>query len=167
MKFKCTIVITYNYNSDNNHYGIVNNLGDMVVSPIYEELYWIDEENGILAAKLNGKWGVIDYKGKEIVAHEYKEMNGYNGFVIAEDKNRRSIMMNANGNVIIPLGKYALSCYNGWVVWAEDEDKYALINTKGEIVLPFKNYGKMEPIYGRTYKYFHDNVMCKIGRAHV
>lgn len=152
---KCAIFV-----SQKDHYGIVNNRAEEIVSPIYESLYWLDTENGYLAAMLNGFWGIIDYKGNEIVTHEYKMMmHGHNGFVLAKDKDERSVLMRTNGNIVIPLGKYILSDYNGWVLWAQDGDKYALFNSNGEIVLPFKNYGKLQPENAENYEYIHDNVM--------
>ncbi|MBE6269734.1 MAG: hypothetical protein E7101_02135 [Prevotella ruminicola] len=141
-KLKCTIVIRYNVNNDYYHSGVINNMGRMMIPPIYDSLCWIDEDNGILAAKLNGKWGVIDYNGKEILSHKYEEMEGCNGFVLVGKDNKKALI-DVRGNVIINFNTYDYMCnFNGWSLWAKKSNKYALLDNKGNIIIPFKNYGK-------------------------
>lgn len=137
-RYKCTIVKTHN-----NHFGIVYNFGEKVVPVIYEELDWIDENKGYLAAKLNRRWGIIDYTGKEIVPYQYKEMGAYNGFALVEKDSKKRALIDSKGNIIIDSDLSGYLChYNGWTVWAMKDNKYALLDTKGNIILPYKNYGK-------------------------
>lgn len=159
IKFKCAIVKTHN-----GHYGIVDHFDKIVVSLIYDYLDWMDEGNGHLAAKLNKLWGIIDYKGKEIVAHQYHEMVGYNGYALVQKGYYKSdcqtALIDSKGNTIIDFNYGNLWDFDGWTLWAEKNDKYALLNTKGNIILPFKNYGKRTSIgeqrYSNSSEHFYE-----------
>ena len=162
-KYKCTIVKTHN-----DHFGIVNILGDKVVPVIYESLDWIDKDNGFLAAKLNGLWGIIDYHGKEIVPYQYKEMGAYNGFALVEKESMKRALIDSKGNIIIDSDLSGYLChFNGWTVWAMKDNKYALLDTKGNIIIPYKNYGKNAniPYYDyssqiRSNSYYDVKMIC-------
>ncbi|MBQ9659433.1 MAG: WG repeat-containing protein [Clostridia bacterium] len=114
-------------------------------------------EKDVLKVKKNGKYGLITFKGKEIVECQYDEIYALKGiensFVIKKDdkvglidKTGR-IIINTEYKEITNLGKD----YNeGFITIAED-GKYGVISYSGEVKLK-NEYDKIEQIYGKdTY----------------
>ena len=111
---------------------------------------------GTCVVKSDGKYGVIDMKGKEIIPCTYDRIyNCSDGmFLFYKDKEtgwgQLYGFLDKAGNVTIEA-QYddAASFSDGLALVAKDakdswRDDYACINKKGEIVVDFKTYTKME-----------------------
>lgn len=121
---------------DNNKYGYIDILGDIVVEPIYK---YADEyfSEDIAIVKSNKKSGAIDTNGNIVIPFEYESLSHSSEGIISAIKNRKDGFINRQNDVVIPFGKFNHSkrtFNNGFVnVWTmKDGDFY--INTKGEIL---------------------------------
>ena len=79
-----------------------------MIQPEYESIQYV--RNGLVSAKKNGKWGIIDLNGKVVIDFQYAYLFSFND----------------NG-----LAAVCLDREFGF-------DKYGCINTKGEIVVPIE-----------------------------
>ena len=62
-------------------YGMVNAKGDFVIPAEYDEMEFA--QNGNVLLKLEGKWGVFDTEGKEVLPFEYQEISaGINNYYV-------------------------------------------------------------------------------------
>ena len=59
----------------------------------YNDLFWIDEDKGYLAAKWNDKWSIIDHRGKELQILKYNNAK----MVLKTPKWEKFIRINSNG----------------------------------------------------------------------
>ncbi len=53
--------------------GIIDRNGRTIVPCVYEQLYTDDLSEGLITAKLGGKWGFIDRAGKMVIPYKYDE----------------------------------------------------------------------------------------------
>ena len=81
-KYKC-VIVGKKYHTK---LGVMNCYSEMKVPAIYDDLFWIDENKGYLAARWNDKWSIIDYKGNEIRKLNYKNVGEcINGILLVEN----------------------------------------------------------------------------------
>lgn len=117
------------------------------------ENVWYEEN--VLKVKKDGKYGLINFSGKNILNQEYDDiytLKGIENSLIVE-KNGRIGLVDDNGRLIIetiyteikPLGKESL---DGYIVKSE-EGKYGVIGASGDQKLEC-NYGKIEQIVGNN-----------------
>ena len=153
-KHKCAIFI-----SQKDHYGIVNSNSEEIIPPVYDQMYWINNEKGYLATKLNGLWGIIDTKGQEIITPQWdymEEKESDDELTLVHKDNNGYGFINSEGNLIIPtqyskFGKYfsgnrgeqvySLKFMNGLVILAKNygkESKSGALDNKNHVIIPFE-----------------------------
>ncbi len=132
--------------SINEKYGLINNYGNYLISPKYEELKnTFGENNPYFTAKLNDKYGVIDERGKTIIDFKYDNMKffGDKKHICAKTQGKWGLI-DVNENIIVPfIYDESFNCYtppfrknDGFIV--EKKGKEGVINLKNEVIIPFE-----------------------------
>ncbi len=100
--------------SINEKYGLINNYGNYLISPKYEELKnTFGENNPYFTAKLNDKYGVIDERGKTIIDFKYDNMKffGDKKHICAKTQGKWGLI-DVNENIIVPfIYDESFNCY--------------------------------------------------------
>lgn len=132
--------------SINEKYGLINNYGNYLISPKYEELKnTFGENNPYFTAKLNDKYGVIDERGKTIIDFKYDNMKffGDKEHICAKNEGKWGLI-DINKNIIVPfIYDESFNIYilpfrknEGFIV--EKEGKEGVINLKNKVIIPFE-----------------------------
>ncbi len=151
---KCAI-----FKTEKNHYGIVNSHAEEIVPPIYDAMCWINKNKGYLAVKLNGLWGIIDYKGKEIVVPQWDDLksNLSDGFLI-------SLIYGGS-----PYGKAIEIPYrdefgelnsDDKLIAVANKSKWGFVNSEGKIIIPsqyYNNSGIITWVYHKKWEDIEKN----------
>lgn len=208
--------VSYFVAYENGKFGVINNNGDIVINPQYDEIisipnnskpvfvcnYDVNDEAGtyktkvlnaenreiltgyekieaidnydskqniwfednILRVSKNGKYGLIDFEGKEIIPCEYDEIVALtsirNEFLIKKAGNIG--LVNEKGQSIIPTQYKAILTlkegYNSEYIIVNEENKYGVINTTGTVLI--------EPNY-EAVKYLNSSTMFAIKESGV
>ena len=93
----------------------------------------LSQEGVFIRVKHEGKYGLLDKNGKEIVPCEFNEIGEIeNGFVFCSNK-ENSVLVSKEGTVIdLPIHTRLATCYPGGIVSLVSEDKSkSLITSKG------------------------------------
>lgn len=184
---------TYYTVYENGKYGVINNEGQIVISPEYSEMiaipnsskpifictYDIDDvqgtyrtkaindkneeiltgydkiealdnfdskqniwfEDNVLRVSKDGKYGLIDFEGKEVLACEYDEITALNGVKsnILVKKAGNVGLVNEKGQSIIPVQykeiKTLKEGYKNEYIVVSAEDKQGIISTTGAVLV--------------------------------
>lgn len=132
--------------SINEKYGLINNYGNYLISPKYEELKnTFGENNPYFTAKLNDKYGVIDERGKTIIDFKYDNMKffGDKEHICAKNEGKWGLI-DINKNIIVPfIYDESFNIYilpfrknEGFIV--EKEGKEGVINLENKVIIPFE-----------------------------
>ncbi len=184
---------TYYTAYENGKYGVINNEGEVVIEPEYDEMiiipdnsramficvYDIDDEAGtyktkvindkkeeiitgydtieaidnidskqniwyednVLRVSRNGKYGIIDFEGKEVLPIEYDEITALkaatNNFIVKKDN--KVGLVNEKGQAIIETEyKDILTLKDGYkseYIVVDDNDKYGIVSTTGTALI--------------------------------
>lgn len=143
----------------NQKIGFVNQYAEPIVEPQFDIVYGdIRKEEDMVRvgirfsygyARPNGKvqtydrykWGIINSKGKLILAPQYAQI------YISDDKALFSIkdyekgygVINSNGNIVIPFGQYGIiDGFTKGYARVKKGGKWGIIDTKGKVVLPLE-----------------------------
>jgi len=143
--------------------GAINTKGKIVIPIKYDYLSY--GYSGFVAARKDGKWGVVSYKtGRKTCDFIYDQHEGifddhWNLFVFTKDG--KSGVVDAWGNVIIPFEyKYEYSRYYSLKILTHNlfcgkkNDKWYLLNRKNEVLAITKNeisYGDLRTRHGLIY----------------
>ena len=122
-------------------------------------------ENNILKVKKDGKYGVIDLNGKEIVPCEYEKIEALRGVTnsLVTTKNSKLGLIDNSGSIIIE-NKYqeidALTDrYEDGFIVKDENGKYGVINYNKKTALECK-YDQIENIFGNdTYVVKEDGTL--------
>jgi len=124
----------------NNSWGYVDEKGKEII-PLgkYEFLNPIDEENMILAKK-NGKWGFININEDIIIPFDYDDIGIFSDNGIAPAKKEgKSGGLNRSGKDIIPFIFEELDYfYKSNLAVVKKNGKYGFINGNGKIIIPLQ-----------------------------
>lgn len=90
---------------ENGKIGYIDENFNVVIKCIYEDgsIYYTD----LIPVKLNGKWGVVDLKGKVVIPFEYDKITNYNvkkGYPFIAEKNDLKYEINSEGKVLNKIG---------------------------------------------------------------
>ena len=161
-KAKDVFICTYNINEQTGTYQTkaINSQNEEILTG-YEQievLENIDEndnvwyEENILKIKQNGKYGLIDFNGKELLPAEYDEITVLDGIQnsIIIKKDGKLGLVNDNGSIIIEA-KYADiknlgDTYKSGYITRNEEGQYGVISTTKKQILENK-YDEISQIY--------------------
>ena len=154
-RFKCSISQIHN-----KKYGIINVDDSKTISPIYDELFWINYDKGYLAANLGGYWGIIDYLGREIVAHQWSDLKKLDNTFCAGKLNDLWGIFDNDGNEIVPFQFNEIKACKDNIAIVVSNDEYGaydLINRKQ--IIPFGLYYSILDFNGKTFwgRFFQSN----------
>lgn len=95
----------------NDREGIINKKGKYVIEPIYERVGWSENSSQLfseelIGAKLNGKWGVLDQKGNQIISMRFDGISPFSKSVTVvynvDDEARQNFgIIDGGGNYLI------------------------------------------------------------------
>ena len=110
---------------------------------------WIEEN--LLKVQKDGKYGLINLDGKEVLPCEYDSIETLKGIKnsIIIKKEKSSGLVNSKGEIVVPVEYKTISAVNedyknGYIV-ENAESKFGIINSDGKNVLEIK-YEKIENI---------------------
>lgn len=186
-EFDTRLLIPFSYYQ---HYGLMNQNGDVVVEPKYDRIldscrnefdvvrvgvYYTYGFNRKAepATYLRTKWGLVDSKGKFILEPEFK------GIGVSDDKKILTIhymdgqygVANIDGEEIVPKGKYQ------WIDSFEqglarvnyfdgENKKWGIIDDSGKEVLPLK-FSEIWNFYNRNRKTTTIESIDEYGNKHI
>lgn len=162
--------------------GFMNKQGEVVVEPQYtmyygdcysptdlikvsiNESYGFIKNNGEIDSRIRPLYGLINYKGEVVLDIKYHSIVPAVGnwdIITAQNKERKYGVIDMNGNVIVPFGKYDYidgfdrgfarvklgKRTNGQI---GSNCKWGIINEHGEEVLPAE-YDDIWNFYGKSY----------------
>lgn len=202
-KEKKSVITRYYTAYENNSFGVINNLGETVINPEYEEFiiipdstkdifvctYDVNDEDGtyktkvinskneelfagneeiealdnidskgniwyeknLLRIKKDGKWGLIDFEGKEVVPCEYDQIETLTGVEsnIVIKKDGLVGLINDKGQTILDI-KYSNIIalednYKNEYIVSNSNNKYGLVSTTGKEILEL-NYEEIKTV---------------------
>ncbi|MDR0228224.1 MAG: WG repeat-containing protein [Flavobacteriaceae bacterium] len=123
--------------------GMINSLGEEVISFKYENLGMLSQ--GLIPARLNGRWGYINTKEEEVIKFKYDYVLSFNEEGIAAARyNKKWGFINKEDEVIIPF-KYDINANNyayrkrgqGFVdglARVKYKNKWGFIDVKGNVL---------------------------------
>lgn len=161
---KDVFICTYEINNETGEYkSKVLNKKNKEIFTEYEQVEALENydkgqniwyENNVLRVKQNGKYGIIDFKGKKVLECEYDKIYTLKGIKesliiekdgkvgLVDDTGRKII--NTEYKNILALGTKKDEGY----ITVNDQDKYGVISYTTEQILP-NNYEYIESIYGK------------------
>ena len=164
-KNKDLFICTYDIDYDNQSYKtkVLNSSGKEILTN-YEMVEPLENSNNneiwyesdILKYQENGKYGLINYEGKEILPAEYDNiycLSGIEKSIIIEKNGKKGLVSNSIGEIIIPV-EYAdiislTDTYeNGYIV-KNESGKYGVIGTDKQTVLEDK-YDEIKRVTGNN-----------------
>lgn len=165
-KEKDVFICTYNINEQTGEYKTkaINSENEEILTEYeqIEALENIDEndnvwyEENILKVKKNGKYGLIDFNGKELLSTEYDEITVLEGIAnsIIIKKDGKVGLVNDNGSIIVKteyaqiknLGK----SYKDGYITVDQNGKYGITSTTKKQILENK-YDEIAQIYLEDY----------------
>ena len=128
-------------------YGVVDNVGNVIVSPQYDFLGIATDKN-ILMARIKNKHGILDENGKVIqrIIYDELECQSYDGGMFLLKSNDKTFYANSKGELISKHG------YDfGEMFWSRrarvsNNEKFGFIDSTGTEVIPLI-YKNAEPFY--------------------
>lgn len=140
--------------------GFMNRKLEWVIPPKYDGRVWYDMEEVddffeygmIVLTDMNGKEGVVDSTGREILPCQYDRVRiaGPDLFII-EKRNEKVVgAVNHHGDTVIPFVYNLLYSYNDHYLEAERQDLYGVLSVTGQEIVPCK----YEMIWGSDMGYF-------------
>ena len=137
--------------------------------------------DGLLCAKLLGKWGFLDNTGKEIIPFDYFDAKPFSEGIAAIIKPTGKhtgdwVYINKLGNHIINTNYDEVESFSEGLAVVNNKGKYGYINKEGKLVIPFKyddarsfSEGlavvKLNNKYGYIDKVGNEIIPCKYGYA--
>ena len=140
-------------------YGAVNKKGEAIIPIIYDYAMFRFTE-GLLAVKINNKWGYVDANHKVVIPFEYDNISDYrfedgkfwmknnsvlgttdyfrgnHVFVCKDDKVG---IINKQNEIVFPFIYKNISSYNSnYLCVSHDELKYGVVDFNNKTILPFE-----------------------------
>ena len=140
--------------------GFMNRKLEWVIPPKYDGRVWYDMEEVddffeygmIVLTDMNGKEGVVDSTGREILPCQYDRVRiaGPDLFIIEKRNEKVDGAVNHYGDTVIPFVYNLLYAYNDHYLKAERQDLYGVLSVTGQEIIPCK----YEMIWGSDMGYF-------------
>ena len=148
----------------NDKYGCINTKGQIIVSPIYDEIDAYSDE-GLIEYVLDGKSGLIDTLGNKVVANNYERIGtGWDTFIegfAVVSRNGKKGYINTKGQEIIKC-IYDNACdFSEGIAAVQLDGKWGFINVNGEFIIKNKFDG------GSASGYWMNDIFFTNGIARV
>ena len=176
-KSKDVFLCTYNINEQTGEYNTkaLNSKNEEILTG-YEQIEVLENidkndnvwyEENILKIKKNGKYGLIDFNGKELVPAEYDEITVLEGIEnsIIIKKDGLVGLVNDNGSTIVELSykeiKNLGDTYKNGYITVDAQGKYGVISTTKKQILENK-YEEIAQLYLDNYYLVKENGAQKL-----
>ena len=106
--------------------------------------------NGLIAAKMDDKWGFIDLSGKIVITYKYDEVKSFSKNRALVKLNRKWGLIDKEEHLILPIAYEKLISLSNQFYKAKQGNKWGLVNRNGELILPFE-YEKWETLTTTTF----------------
>ncbi|MFN4285760.1 MAG: WG repeat-containing protein [Lacibacter sp.] len=122
--------------AENSLYGFVNNDGDVVVAPQYEEAEIFSEGRALV--KSDDKAGFIDTTGKTVVALQYDDARSFNnGFAAVTPDGEKWFFIDKNGKQLGKLVFEEVEDFNeAQLASVKQNGKWGILKSDGTLLLP-------------------------------
>jgi hypothetical protein len=115
-------------------YGLVDTLGQLTVSAVYDEIGLFSE--GRLAVRRNGMWGFVDRNGLEVIPCRFREVHNFKEGLAAVKLGTGWGFIDKQGNVEIDFTYKKAGNFSSGLSWVANEKGYGYINPAGQFVIP-------------------------------
>ena len=112
-------------------YGVINLQNKEVIPIIYEEMLM---DSNLVKLKKDGKWGLFDFNGKQILPIEYDAISTYSREkLIQATKGDQLKFMNTSGKLLFEKAKkvYTINGCNDGMIRCKVNDKYGYLDLTG------------------------------------
>ena len=115
-------------------YGLIDTLGQLTVSAIYEEIGSFSE--GRLAVRKNGLWGFVNRDGLEVIPCRFKEVSNFSLGLAAVKLGRNWGFIDKQGEIEIDFKYKNAGNFKFGLAWVQTSEGVGYINKKEEFVIP-------------------------------
>lgn len=124
--------------NDVTYYGIIDGKGNYLID--LQKKYIFNAGEGLVGFQnTNGKYGLWDKKGNEVLPATYDDMWGFSCGLSMVKKNGKYGYINTKGEVEISLSYQSASPFYDDIAWAYKNDRWEAINKKGESLFKLKD----------------------------
>ena len=106
--------------------------GIIVIEPIYDKLW--QTSFGFVITEVNGKYGFINNKYKEIVAPKYEDVGSFYEGMAKVKRNGKWGYINTDGQEVIPIIYDEAGIFSGGISHVKQHNMNIHINKNGDIV---------------------------------
>jgi len=128
-------------------YGLIDTLGKLTISAIYDEVGEINE--GRLSVMKDGLWGFTDHLGQLAIPCEYEEVRDFSEGLAAVRKAGRWGYINRRGELLIPYQYESCGDFSQGLAWVEYDQKRGYIDTTGQLKIA-PSFEEARTFFGRT-----------------
>ena len=114
-------------------YGLIDTLGQVTVSLMYDELG--DFSEGRLSVKKGDRWGFVNKNGFEIIPCVYKNVRNFSEGYSAVKKGTKWGMINKNGDVVIDFEYSQIGNLNDGLIWFGNSLGKGYMDKEGKVVI--------------------------------
>lgn len=119
-----------------NHWGLVNNKGEITVPPKYDGIAYSSQEN-LVRVRWNGKYGYIDTSGVVRIPTQFNQLGSFRKGLIAFQEEDKWGWLDTSGIVIIPPKYDRVGNFSSGMATFEQNTKWGFVNRIGqEVCLP-------------------------------
>jgi hypothetical protein len=123
---------------DDDLWQLLNHEGKQILEPKYQSIRFFNKN--VLMVKQQGKAGLVDFDGKQVLATEYEDIKVLygdpNGMMMAK-KGGKWGFVNKKGGLVTPIQYDDLGYFRRGVSLAKKNKKYGYIDAKGKVIIPF------------------------------
>jgi|GEM_PF-2503638 len=111
-----------------------------VIEAKYDDATDFKQESQLAGAMMNGKWGVIDKTGKEVIPFQYDEIGSHAQGLVSVKKDGKWGRFDKTGKEIIPVKYKVLRPMqpDGSKLIVNEDNKWGLIDLQGREIIPAK-----------------------------
>lgn len=132
-----------------NKYGFIDTTATLVIDNTFDNGYDF-QSKGVAVISRNGKWGIINKKGKYILEPTYDKIEPFHEDIAYYKKGELYGILNHNGEIVHDaIFKDKFYVTDNYERVCNINDKWGLIDEKGRIVIELK-YDKIRPDSERT-----------------
>ena len=165
-KYTDVFICTYNVDYKNETYKtkVLNAKGENILTE-YENIEVLQNfkgsenwyEKDVLKITKNGKYGLIDFKGKQILSPEYDDiyvLDGIEKSIIIEKEGKKGLFLSSTGEILIQPEYIEITALtdgyqNGYIV-KNEEQKSGIISLNKKVILETK-YDEITNVSGNEY----------------
>lgn len=112
--------------------GLLNRDGKQILSIIYKQIY-VKADNRILVCRMDGKYGILNKKGNEVIPVEYDDLDYYSEKMIIASKNGKIGIITIKQKIVVPFMYDKI--YYDKVLKVQKDGLYGVITTTNEMIL--------------------------------